>query len=484
MSDTPSDALIAQSGARWLGLSQLLTQILRIVVYVLLARLLKPEDFGLLAMAVVVTSFLEIFRDFGTRTAIVQRKSVDQKFLSSLFIFNLCLGIFLTLATVTGAPLAALAFDNPDVIDVLRWVSLSILIASIGLTYQGMLYRQLRFRALSLIQVVSALSHALVSIGLAAMGFGVWALVAGILASTLATTTTSAVLSDYRPHLYYSSGDIRSVLNFSANLSASQLFGFLIHNADKFVIGRLLGAAPLGFYNLAQRMVSHPVVAFGQVTHNVLFPSLARRQDNNPALRRAVLRSVCALGAVTFPAMLGLSSVAETFVVVVLGPEWSPAIIVIAILAPTWAALTISDTVLLVYKAKGRTDLLLIWTIVSGSMTVCAYLIGVRWGLPGVAIAYGCAALLIVPLSLVYPLRMIEMSFRAFLRPMIPFVVCSIFMYLFVTLTQLLAAGVALSPVAVLSISVPIGVVAYAIPMLVWRPPVVADILRTAGFKR
>lgn len=464
-------------GTRWLSGSQVLVQLLRIGVYLVLARLLDPSAFGLLAMALVVTNFLDVFRDLGTRSAIIQRRDVPGPFASSMFFFNAGLGALLTVAVVAVAPAVAAAYGDPDVAPVLQVMGLAIVIASVGLVQQGLLYRTMAYRRVAAVQIGSALAQAVTSLTLAVLGFGVWALVAGVVANAAGTTLAAWAGSPWRPNLHFRWADVRSVWGFSLNLSASQLFSFLVGNFDKAILGRALGAAPLGVYTLAQRIVLYPIRSMVQVLQEVLFPALSRIQDDDEAIGRGYLRACAGIALVTFPMTVGLAVVAGPFVEVVLGPGWGQAAPIIAVLGPIGALQSLNYTVSILYQVKGRTDWLLRWGVGSGLLILLAYVVALPWGILGVVYAYAGMILVLTYPAFAIPFRLIGLPFRRLARTLWPTTVG----------TAVMAAGVLgwryaleardVTPLGVLASSVAVGVALYA--LFVWRvrPPAFDDLL-------
>jgi O-antigen/teichoic acid export membrane protein len=472
------------SGTRWIATSDALVQVVRMGVYVLLARMLPPSAFGVLAMALVVTAFLDILRDLGTRTAIVQKRVVSDRFLSSMFFFNVTVGLSLTVGVFLLAPLIGWVYREEAVTEVLRVMSLAIVVSSLGLVQQGLLQRQLRFGRLAATAVSSAAAHAIVSLGLAAAGFGVWALVGGVLASAAGATVAAWLVSPWRPLRWFRRSDVAEVWSFSVNLSGSQVFSFLVTSADKFILGRALGAGPLGFYVLAQRLVAYPVQSITQVLQGVLFPAFARVQDDDEALRRGFTRACAGVALVVFPAMAGAAVVAGPLVRSVLGEQWLPAIPIIAILAPIGALQAINYSITLIYQAKARTDLLFRWSVFSGTLMVLSYVAGLPWGVIGVVVAYAAVILVLTPLAYIIPFRLISMRWPDFLRALVPYATGSALMVATTLALQAALRVRSAGDFVILVCSVLVGLVVYVAVMAFWRPPAISDLRRLLGLRR
>lgn len=473
-----------RSGTRLLTASQASLQVVRMLVAIVLARLLVPSDFGLVAMAYIVVNFLDIFKDLGTKAAMVQRRTMSRAFASTVFVVNVVVGVTITALVVVCAPLVALLYGDPAVTPVLQVLGGVIGISSLGLVHQAHLHRQLRFGRLAVLHLAIAITNAVVSLGLAFAGFGVWALVWGTLAGSLAANTLAWLFSDLRLTRSFSWDHVREIRSFSLNLSGSQVFGFTVNNADKFIVGRWLGAGALGHYNIAQRIIMYPVRSVTQVLQEVLFPAMARIQDDNRALGRGYLRALSGISLLTFPAMLGVAVVSGPFVRGVLGPSWEPAIPVIAIIAPVGALQSVLQTVSPLYAVKGRTDWLLRWTMAAGAVTVAAYVVGLPWGVVGVAAAYAVAHVLLFYPAFAIPFRLIELPFPALLRALAPTAGASVAMAGAVLALRIWLESRGVEPLTVLAACIGGGILIYIALMALIRPPAVEELRRLIWQKR
>jgi O-antigen/teichoic acid export membrane protein len=431
-------------------------------------------------MALVVTNFLDIFRDLGTRSALIQRRHLTADFVSSIFYVNLLVGVALTAGVVLAAPVIAGLYGDAQVVPVLQGMALAIVIASVGLVQQGLLYRLMAFRKLAVVGLANALVNGVTAIWLAVAGWGVWALVAGIVLGTVGQSVAAWVLSPWRPRWHFRWGDVREVAGFSLNLSASQICAFAVTNADKFLIGRSLGPGPLGYYALAQRILMYPIRSITQMLQNVLFPAMAPLQEDNAAVARAYLRSCAAIAMITLPAMIGCAVLAQPLVLAVLGPQWAEAIPIVMILAPVGALQSLNYTVSTIYMVKGRTDRLLLWTIVASVVTVAALIIGLPWGLLGVTVAFAVAIVILTYPAFALAFRLIDLRVGALVVTLLPYLIGSLLMAALVGTVRVLMELSGAPPIAVLGSGVVTGIVVYGIFLLSWRPTALGDVVSVA----
>lgn len=385
---------------------------MQLVTTVVFARLLEPSDFGLVSMAMVFVGFALVFKDLGTSAAVIQRKEVSDDLLSSVFWANVVFGLLAMVALFTLSPLVTTFYGEQNVAPILQLLSVTFLIAGLGISHQTVLERGLAFDKLARVEVVSGVAGSAVGISMAVLGFGVWSIVWQTLAATAATTLLLWVISPWRPGLMFSWGEVKSVAGYSLNLTGFNSFNYFARNLDYLLIGRFLGAQDLGYYTLAYRLLLYPVHNISGVVGRVMFPAFSRVQDDDERFSRAYLKVAGILAMITFPLMLGLWAVAEPFVLTVFGPQWRPAVLLLMILAPVGMAQSIVTTVGVIYQAKGRTDWLLRWGIAVGVVVTVAFVVGLRWGIIGVAAAYAIASLVLFYPSFALPFRLINLPVR------------------------------------------------------------------------
>ncbi|MBE0596617.1 MAG: MOP flippase family protein, partial [Desulfuromonadales bacterium] len=404
--------LQAVSGLKWSSFSQFGRQGMQLVTTIILARLLDPADFGLMGMATVVTGFILLFRDMGTASAVIQRRQSSPALLSGLFWFNVAFGLLAAALLYLLAPLLASFYHEARVTPLLRLLALSFVISGLGTLHQALLERGLEFARLARIEVAATLAGAAVGIGAALSGQGVWSLVYQTLTLTAVTTALLWFFSGWRPGLALGLHEVRQVMSYSLNLTGFNVFNYFARNADYLLIGRYLGATELGYYTLAYRLMLYPLQNISAVVARVMFPVYVRMQDDNARFSRTYLRVAAAVALVTFPLMLGLLALAEPFVLAVFGPSWQPVVLLLQILAPLGIAQAIVPLVGSIYQAKGRTDWMFRWGVVASALFVISFLIGIRWGVIGVALAYAVAFLALSYPAQAIPFRLIGLRVR------------------------------------------------------------------------
>lgn len=465
-------------GVRWSAASALGGQAVQFVISIVLARLLLPQDFGLLAMATVFVGFLSIFATMGFGMAVIQRREVSDSMLSSLYYATLVFAGFLAIATAGAAPLCAWIYRDPRVMPVMAALGISFLLSAPGVIPAALLNRQMRFGRLAVADLTSAVINGAVAIALAATGWGVWALVIGSFAGTTAGSALFHLLSRWRPRLIFHLPEVRSVLSFGANVTGFGVFNYFARNADNFIIGAFLGAGPLGFYSLAYKIMLKPRDAVTNMLMRVLFPAFSRMQDDDARLKAAYLRVCGTIAFVTFPMMFGLLAVAQPFVQVVLGEKWLPAVPLICLFEPLGAVQSIGVTAGHLFLAKGRADWYFRWGVVAGGLYVCCFLAGLPWGVLGVAISYTLTSSVLMVAGCHIAFRLIQgLTLRSLLAALLPYIVCAGSMGALVMGCRSALETLRFSSTVVLAVSVAVGLTVYGLIVLATRPPALHDFI-------
>jgi O-antigen/teichoic acid export membrane protein len=465
----------AISGAAWSGAGRVAVQVVSLCGTMALARLLTPQAFGLVGMARLATGLIDIFRDLGTASAIIQRSQLTEKLLSSIFWANVLLGVSAALATITVAPIVALFFHEPETVPIIRALAAGFILSALGAVHAALLSRKMAFRRIAVVEILAAISTTLIAIGMALKGAGVWSLVISLLVGTAASTTLFWLTYPWRPKWVISWHEIRSISSYSLNLSGFSVVNYFSRNADNAIVGRYLGAFQLGFYQLAYNVMLYAIQNVSAVLGRVLFPAFVKVKDDNARFRQAYTKGVSMIAVITFPAMGGLMAVAVPFVRAVLGTKWLPVASLLTILAPVGLMQSIITTTGNIYSAKGRTDWLFRWGVFATIIFVGSFCAGIPWGIKGVAVAYLLANLVLVYPVFSIPFKLIDLKMRDFLRPLWPILFFSATMSLVVRgLAFVLRSR---TPATQLAFLVPTGTLIYCSLLALARPIAAVNLL-------
>jgi O-antigen/teichoic acid export membrane protein len=451
----------AVSGVRWSLVAQIVRQIMQFLTTAVLARLLSPGDFGLVGMATVTTGFISIFNDLGTSAAIIQRKQISDSLVSTIFWVNVIIGLLASLILLVCSPLVAIFYREPRVTEVLRVLALTFIISGFSIAHKAILEKKIAFRILAKIEIISVILGSITGISSAFLGLGVWSLVVQTLVFVSSTSILLWLTSQWKPQFVFCVNDLREVSSYSLNLTGFSVFNYFVRNADYILIGRFLGPQDLGYYTLAYRLMLYPLQNVSSVIGRVMFPVLSQFQDDNVKFRSVYLKAIATISLIVFPLMTGLCVLAEPFILVVFGQQWRPVIILLIILSPLGMIQSLATTVGNIYNAKGRTDWLFIWGIVTGFLAIIAFIIGLHWGIIGVASAYAIYYIFLVSYPcFAIPFRLIELPMSEFglliLRPL----VASLLMSIAILGIKILLPTTLVS-VWILAILVLVGIISY-----------------------
>ena len=421
MSDAPQNlGRVAAGGILWTSASQGVRQLLQIAVTAALARQLAPEDFGLLGMAGVALAFLAPLNELGMGAALVQKKDLAPAHATAVFWAQVGLASAVALILAVAAPLFAGFFRRPELVPLLRAMCVSLPLSAAASAPLALLTRALRFRRIAAVETASLALGGALGVGLALAGWGVWSLVGQAVSSSAATAVLLLPGSGLRLLARPSRAHLRDLLRFSAPLTAYQGLNFLSRNLDDVLVGRFLGAGPLGFYQLAYRVMMYPLQKVSDVVGRVTFPALAAMQDDPARMRQAYLRTVRYIALVTLPMMAVVSVAAPELIAVLFGPAWAPVAPLVIVLSFAGMAGSIGTTVGSLFLARGRSGLMLRWEILACACYAAAIVLGLRRGLLGVAVAYTTMSFALWPVSHWVANRLIGLRMREFFRALAP----------------------------------------------------------------
>jgi O-antigen/teichoic acid export membrane protein len=349
-------------------------------------------------------------------------------------------------------------------------LSLSFVVTSLGTTQAALLARELNFKALELRQIGATLVGAVVGISVAASGFGAWAIVWQQLAIGAASTVLLWRFMSWRPSFRFSLASLRALGGFGGTLFVQNLIYFAGRNGGNLLIGRYLGAAALGTYALAYNVVLAPFNQVGGPIQQVLFPAFSRMQSDRARMADVWIRVTRLVGAVSISSLVGLFVVAPDFVQVVLGPDWSGATSVLRILAIVGIVQSLQTLNGEILLALGRVRTLLWFTVVWFAASMTAFVVGLEWGIEGVAASYALVICLVEPLNAYLTARALGISLWRFVGGLAGVVQASALMGLAVAALRLLLIEFDVPASARLVLCIVAGFAVF-LPACVWRAP-------------
>lgn len=321
-------------GLKWSYLSTIVNAVLQIGFTAIMARLLEPAAFGLIAMAGIMLRFGGYFAQMGVGPALIQKTELTQKDIRAAFTASALLGLAFSILTYLLAPLGLYIFDTPKVVPVVQAMGFSFLLSGLSTTATSLLRRKLDFRSLAIIEVISyVVGYGLIGVLLASMGFGVWSLVVGSLSQAGLMTLLSYLFERHTVTASFHWKTHKRLISFGGRLSVISFFEFIGYNVDTLVIGRVWGANSLGVYTRSFAIVNLPAQYLAVTFSKVLFPSFSLVQNDMARLRRAYYSGLMFIAVLVMPISFGIIPAARELVLTLLGSQWVSGIVILQILA-------------------------------------------------------------------------------------------------------------------------------------------------------
>lgn len=384
--DAPTEGLGARArrGVKQTAILRILSLVTQFVGAAILARILGPAAFGTIALATVVTAFAAIFNDMGIGSALVQRPKLDEAMLSAAFWLNLLVGFVLTAAICALAPIISSFFDAESLTAVLQLSSLTLLL-SVTLVQRSLLQRQMKFGAVMGLDFLFGFVSVISSVLLAVAGVGVFAVPIGAIIATVVSGIVAVALCPWFPRHAPTRTAFGVLWNYSASLLSFNVINYIGKNIDNLLVGKFLGATPLGLYSRAYNLMQLPVVNLTRILGTVMFPALSTLQKEPVRFRRGWLlgtKTAVVLG--TWTAIVTAVS-ATPLVQVVYGSEWIPMAGALAILMAAVPAYILASNASPVFLALGETGLQFKLGLVTVTLRIASIVIGLQFGYVGVA---------------------------------------------------------------------------------------------------
>jgi len=421
----------------WVGLSTVIIRILNFSTKIILARLLVPEDFGLLAIGLLAINTIGLFRDFGFGASIIYLKddSKDHLVANTAFIMLPIVAIVLFILAYLFAPHIALFYNTTLVEPIIRVLAFTFVISSFGTVPSILLEKELEFKKKILPETVPIVGYACVTIVLAINGYGVWSLVCGQIVSAVLNVILLWIVSDWRPTFHFDRTIALKMFGYGKNILAASVVIFFITNLDNGVIGRILGMEALGFYTIAYTISNLPATQITHLVGRVMFPTYSKLQDNKEALGRAYLKTFRMVSMLSIPATLGILIIAPDFIEIVLKEKWMPAVPALQVLCIFGLFRSIAATTGSIFQATGRPDILFKTSLLQLIITVfLIFLLIDPYGIVGVSWAVTIPIIIQSILQIYIVSKIIIIDLRKLCRLLYPICLSSIIMAIYLYL--------------------------------------------------
>lgn len=472
----------AIKGVVWTAIQNWGSQVISFAVFLLLARLLEPKVFGLVALASVFFAFMQVFLDQGFSQAIIQRRELEQEHLDTAFWTNISIGLLLLIISVALADLVAALFKQPLLVPIIRWLSLSFLFSSLNSVQSAILSRELAFKTLAKRTLIAMFAGGVCGVVMAFLHCGVWSLVGQQLTNGLVGVLVLWSSTRWRPGFRFSQQHFKELFSYGINVVGINALTFLNRRSDDFLIGYFLGPVALGYYTVAYRILLIVTQLMIGTINKTAMPIFSRLQKEPERMRQAFYSAIAITSLVAFPVFVGLSVLAPELVVVVFGQRWVPSIPVMQILnlvGLLYAGFYYNGPVIM---SLGKPSWNLWLNCLQAVCNVSAFYISVRWGIVAVASSYVIRSYLMAPINVWVVHKLLRIQLRTYLNQYAAPLAGALLMAIAILGTKHFLGGIA-NAQCLLAICIAIGAVVYVATILLIAPKLVEraiDLTRSA----
>jgi PST family polysaccharide transporter len=364
---------------------------------IVVARLLSPDDYGVIAMTTPIAGFILIFQNFGLNQALVQAKSLSDEQVNALFFYNMAASAAIALILVLISPLVGMFYEDPRPAYVMGASAATVLMTGAGLQHTALLNRHMRYGALSAVDVTAAAVGFLATVLFAFWLRTYWALWLGTFVGAVVTALLVWRMSGWRPSWPVRWGSARSMVHFGANLTGFNILNYLSRNLDNVLIAKAWGSAALGLYDRSYKLMMFPIHNINTPLGRVMLPALSRVQDEPERYRRMYVLAIRAIALGSMPGVMAAAICSEVLVPFLLGERWRAASPIFFWLSLAAVTQPISNATGWLFISSGRTKEMLRWALFAAPITIGSFVAGLPWGPTGVAAAYFATRLILVP---------------------------------------------------------------------------------------
>lgn len=386
-----------------------------------LARLLAPEDYGLIGMATVVIGFVEYFKDLGLSAATIQRREINHQQISTLFWINVLISCLVALIVASLAPAIAIFYHEPRLREITFGLSINFIFGGLTVQHQALLRRQMQFTSLAKIEIFSMFVGVLTAVIAAYFGLNYWALVLMLMVTSMSNAAGVWLACSWRPGLPRRNSGVGSMLAYGGNLTGFGLVNYFSRNLDNVLIGRRWGSEQLGLYAQAYKLLLLPIQQINNPINSVALPTLSSLQTEPQKYSRYYYKAILLITTLGMPIVGLMFASADKVILLMLGQKWLGAVPLFQFLMPAAFVGTFNVAAGWVYQSLGRTDRQFRIGIVMAMINTMLFTVSVRWGAIGVAMAYGFSQPILMILTINYcywgtPLKVMDFA-KTIARP-------------------------------------------------------------------
>lgn len=446
------------SGLVWSYAERCGAQIIQFVVQIILARLLMPDDYGLIGLITVFIAISLVFAQSGLGQALVQKKQTDNTDFSTVFYFSLIFSVIIYTILFFCAPLIAGFYETPQLANIIRVLGVTVIIGAVNSVQQAYVQKTMQFKRFFYSTLGATIVSAVVGITMAYAGFGVWALVGQQLTTNLFSAIILWFTIDWKPQPIFSFKRMKTLFSFGWKLLCSSLLDTVYNNMYSLIIGKYYSQSDLGYYNRGKQFPMLIIQNINTAINSVMFPVLSEAQSEQDRLKSMTRRSIVTSTFLIFPAMAGLAAIAKPLTILLLTEKWLPAVPFIQFCCFTYAFWPVHTANLQAIKALGRSDIFLKLEIIKKIIGILTLILTLPYGLTIMMIAR-CVNTLISSFINAYPnKKLLGYSYSEQLKDILPSLLLSLVMMGIILPITILP----IAPILQLLVQVVVGVIVYA----------------------
>lgn len=444
------------NGLFWSFIDSFATQGVQFIVGIILARILSPREFGLIGMITVFIAISQSFVDSGFSNALIRKKNCTQKDYSTVFYFNLLVGVLFYIILFFSASTISAFFEEPQLTLLLKVLGIGVVLNAIAIIQRTILTKEINFKLQTRVSVVASVGSGTIAITMALLDYGIWSLVALTLARFGLNTLFLWIWAKWKPLKVFSKKSFNELFAFGSKLLISGLIDTIYRNVYYLIIGKYFSAKELGFYTRADQFKAFPSQNLNAIITRVIYPVLSRIQDDKEKLRLAYQKIIRTTMFITFSLMLGMAAVAKPMIITLIGEKWMPSVIYLQMLCFVGMFYPLHALNLNMLQVQGRSDLFLRLEIIKKILAIPTIIIGIIWGIKIMIGGMMVNTLIAYYLNSYWSGKMIGYSFNQQVKDILPAFLTALSMALVVFGLGILLA---LPPLATLIIQVISGAV-------------------------
>lgn len=454
-------------GVFWSSVERFSVQGIQFVVMLVMARLLSPEDYGVVGMLAVFVSLAQAFVDGGFSQALIRKKDRTEVDNSTVFYFNIVVSVTIYVCLYISAPLISRFYEMPSLTPYTRVICLSIIINSLSIVQRAIYSAKIDFKTQTKASIISVIISGIVGVYLAYKGFGPWALVWQQISNLGINTFFLWIYSSWRPIRSFSWKSFNELFGFGSKLLATSILNSIYSNVYTIVIGKMFSASSLGYYTRAEHFANLPSSNFTSVFQRVTFPILCKVQDDLPRLENIYRRLLRASTFVIFPCMIGLAAVAEPMISILLGDKWETTAYLLRILCFGLMWYPMHAINLDILQVKGRSDLFLKLEIYKKIIAIIILFIAAPFGLEALCYSKIVSSLICLYINNIYTSKILGVTIWSQFKDIIHTLFLNLSMYILITVTISFIANMYIK----FSVGICVGIVFYICVAKLYRFP-------------